>query len=193
MSRWIMVLALAGTAWSQAMVEHAAAAAGGSVGGVAGKKLSDSINKVMGKVDDTAKAAAADKSNKSKGSNSGALLQVGPGEPKGKDDSGVVPPPVPAHRAALVKPTPAPEPVAKPEPAPPAPPPPPPPEVTTDDLKKVVNGMPREEVLKLGAPASRVTMFDDGHMLEIFRYIAHDNDLGVVRLTDGAVSSIVIR
>ena len=33
------------------------------------------------------------------------------------------------------------------------------------DLKKVVAGMSREDVLKLGPPASRGTMFDDGHLL----------------------------
>jgi len=55
-------------------------------------------------------------------------------------------------------------PVAAPAPTPPAP------EVTVADLKSVANGMPRADVLKLGEPAARVTMVEDGHLLEIFRF-----------------------
>ena len=38
-----ILMGMAGLAWSQAMVEAAGAIAGGSVGGVAGKKVSDGI------------------------------------------------------------------------------------------------------------------------------------------------------
>ena len=58
--------------------------------------------------------------------------------------------------------------------------------MTADDLKKVAAGMPREELLKFGAPASRITMFDDGHLLEVFSYATKDASLGRVRLTDGS-------
>jgi hypothetical protein len=53
--------------------------------------------------------------------------------------------------------------------------------------------MNREDVLRLGPPASRITMFDDGHVVEVYRYQTGDNSLGVVRLTDGAVSSTQVR
>ena len=76
---------------------------------------------------------------------------------------------------------------------PPPPPPPPPPQVTAEDLKKVANGMSREDVLKLGAPVSRIMMEDDGHLLETFSYADKDASIGRVRLTDGVVSSVEIR
>jgi hypothetical protein len=72
-------------------------------------------------------------------------------------------------------------------------PPPPPPHVTTDDLKALTDGTSRGEVLKLGPPASRVTMYDDGHLVEIYRYQSRDTTLGVVRLSDGSVSNVQVR
>jgi hypothetical protein len=38
-----------------------------------------------------------------------------------------------------------------------------------------------------------VTMFDDGHLVEIYRYQDRDVTLGVVRLSDGSVSSVQVR
>jgi hypothetical protein len=45
-------------------------------------------------------------------------------------------------------------------------------------------------VLKLGVPAARITMYDDGHLVEIFRYMSRDTNIGIVRLSDGAVLSV---
>jgi hypothetical protein len=107
-----------------------------------------------------------------------------------------------AEKAATGKEAKAPPAVVKAEPLPAPqpviviaapPPPPPPPEVTADDLRRLTNGMGRLEVLKLGPPASRVTMVDTGHLLEIYRYANRDKSLGVVRLSDGVVSSIEVR
>jgi hypothetical protein len=53
--------------------------------------------------------------------------------------------------------------------------------------------MDRDEVLKLGAPASRITMFEDGHLIESYRYATRDTAFGHVRLTDGKVSCIELR
>jgi len=53
--------------------------------------------------------------------------------------------------------------------------------------------MNREDVLRLGPPAARITMFDDGHLVETYRYMTGDISLGVVHLTDGAVSSVQVR
>jgi hypothetical protein len=50
--------------------------------------------------------------------------------------------------------------------------------------------MTRGEVLQLGPPTARITMFDDGHLLEIYRYQAKDTTIGVVRLVDGSVSAV---
>jgi hypothetical protein len=177
------VAALAG---AQTMTEVGASAAGSSVGSAAGKKISDGINSIFGKVDkSTAKAAKSP-------SEDGALLEVGPATSKTKGES-VPPPPPPAgsHRITAPKPVAA-EPL--PEIVPPPPPPPPPaPQVTVEDLKKVTNGMSREDLLKLGAPASRITMSDDGHLLETFSYAAKDASIGRVKLINGAVSSVEFR
>lgn len=175
---------LSGCVCGQSLVEGAAAAAVGSAGGVAGKKVSDGMTKIFNKVDQQAAKAAESGKN-------APLLQVGPGVPKGIAESVPAPPP-PAHHAAIHKlATPAPEPAPAPvvEVAP-VPPPPPPPIVTAEDLKKVAIGMNREELLKFGAPSSRITMSEDDHLVEIYRYMQKEATLGVVRLTDGAVSSV---
>ena len=104
MKKWIAFVAFAGLLPAQALVEHAAAATGGSVGGVAGKKVSDGLSKIFEKVDTTTKKAAkSGESGKAKEVDSKGvpLLQVGPGSPKGRDTSGVVPPPPPARRAGV--------------------------------------------------------------------------------------------
>jgi hypothetical protein len=190
------------------MVETAAAAAGGSVGGVAGKKVSDSLTNIFEKVDKSAAKAAKSgetKGNSSaKGSSSPArkggdastdsntpLLEVGPGVPR--PDGSNVPPPPALRRASVRKAAPAQELPPPPIVAPPPPPAPPAPQMTADDLKHVTSGMQRNEVLKLGEPTSRISMFDEGHLLEIYRYQSSDSTLGVVRLTDGAVSTVLIR
>src|SRR5260370_22932849 len=62
MRELLLVILLGGSVWAQSLVEHAAAAGGGSVGGVAGKKVSDGITKIFNKVDkSTAKAAEGTK------------------------------------------------------------------------------------------------------------------------------------
>ena len=101
------------------------------------------------------------------------------------------PPPAAGHRATVAKPA-AFEPLPEIAPPPP-PPPPPPPQVTAEDLKKITNGTRREDLLKLGAPASRIMMSDDGHLVETFSYADKDISLGRVRLTDGVVSSVEVR
>ena len=68
---------------------------------------------------------------------------------------------------------------------------PPPPEMSANDLQKVTAGMSREQLLKLGPPAGRVTMDDDeGHLIEIYQYSANGEGLASVRLTDGTVSRV---
>lgn len=105
-------------------------------------------------------------------------------------------PPAPPTHAVVVSRTPPPAPRPEPaaEPAPVLPPPPPPPQVTAENLKSIAPGTAREDVLKLGAPASRITMFgDDGHLLEIYSYMTKGATFGVVRLSDGAVSKVELR
>lgn len=177
---------LAGAAWGQTMVEFGSAAAGGSVAGASGKKVSDGITSIFGKVNGTTdKAATAGKAPAAK---EPPALQVSPGVPK--DDGSGVPAP-PENHAAVRKAAPESSPVITvAEVAPVAPPPPPPPQMTAEELKQVAPGVSRDDLLKLGAPSARITMIDDGHLVEVYNYIAHGENLGRVRLTDGAVASV---
>ncbi len=192
-----LTMTLAGALCGQAIMDASAAAAGGVAGGASGKQVSDGVSGIFGKVaKQTAQAAGEVKPKTVAATQSiqpaaaAPTLEVGPGVPT----SGGVPlPPVVPHKMALAKPAPppVPEPVAIPEPLPP---PPPPPEMTSDDLKKVAAGMNREDLLKLGAPGSRIAMSDDGHLQETFHYYAHGGDsmIGTVRLVDGSVSIVQV-
>jgi hypothetical protein len=202
----ILVVLLTSAAWGQSMLEHAAAAGGGTVGGVAGKKVSDGITSIFGKVDkQTQKAAnstparssaaspAASPAAPSPNGNAAPLFEVGPGAPKQRIS---VPPPPPLRHAQKAAPVPVTRVISVPMVIPQVQqrdPDPVPIAVTPQELRSVSHGMSRSEVLKLGVPTARVLMFDDGHLIEIFRYQDHDNMLGVVRLTDGSVDSILVR
>jgi len=200
-------LGVAGLAWSQAITDAAGVIAGGSVGVGAGKKVSDGVSTVLQKTSATTtqaaktekvapvekppeRAAAKPSQRVGDGGGGGTQLQVGPGGVV-KDHS-LVPPPPPKKVAVVPPPPPLvpPTPVAL-QPVVVLPPPPPP--VTPEDLKTLASGTSRAEVLKLGAPSSRITMFDEGHLVEIFRYQTHETTFGVVRLSDGSVSSVQVR
>jgi hypothetical protein len=192
----ILVVLLGSFGWGQTLVESSAAAAGGAVGGVAGKKVSDGLTSIFEKLDkQTQKAAkattkAAPSAATAADSNT-PLLEVGPGVPKPRNS--VPPPPPPIHHAAVHKTpslplTPRPVPMAVPQIQPTQIT-----LVTSDELRTVTTGMTRGDVLKLGAPTAKITMYDDGHLLEIYRYLERDTNIGTVRLTDGSVSSVQLR
>jgi hypothetical protein len=65
-----------------------------------------------------------------------------------------------------------------------------PPAMTREKLQQVTVGMPRADVLKFGEPASRIAMFEDGHMIETFSYRADGERFGRLQLQDGAVAKI---
>ncbi len=224
-----LAVTMTGSVFAQTITEVGVAAAGGTVGGAAGKSLSDQLTNVFGKVDDHTKAAAKQDpakqaapkppanteqpSTEAKVTKPDAPAASAPATPKPaakpkparasvdraprekpQHISGGVPEPPPAPSRAVAISTPVPPPPAPPVPAPVvAPVPPPPPVVTAKDLETVAPGTPRADLLKLGTPASRITMFDDGHLLEIFNYAANNAMFGVVRLTDGEVSRVEIR
>ena len=185
----LVVTTLAGTVWGQTLTEFGAAAAGGSAAGASGKRVSDGITAVFGKVNGaTDKAAASGKpAAKPATASQQPALEVSPGVPK--DDSSGVPPPPESH-AAVHKAAPEPAPVITVAEVPPVAPPPPPPQMTAENLKQVAPGASREDLLKLGAPSARITMIDDGHLVEVYNYISHGENLGRVRLSDGAVASV---
>jgi len=181
---------LAGTAWGQAMTEFGAAAAGGTIGGAGGKKVSDGLTSIFGKIGaQTEKAAAADKPTAVDKTAKQPALEVSPGVPKASDNGDVPPPPGTRTVARKSAPSAPPPPIAPVEIAPVAPPPPPP-QMTAEDLKQITPGVSREDVLKLGVPSARITMYSDGHLVEVYNYTAHGDILGSVRLSDGAVASV---
>jgi hypothetical protein len=105
------------------------------------------------------------------------------------------PPPLARHTTGVARPVSKPV-AARSAPVVPAapPPPPPPPSVTLEDLQQVTTGMTRAEVLRIGEPSARITMFEDGGLLEIFSYYGRDpvygeKSLGTIRLNDGTVSN----
>jgi len=194
----VMVVLLGSIATAQSLVEHSAAAAGGAVGGVAGKKVSDGLTSIFEKVDKQAAKAAGEKAAKARRANE-PVFDVGPGVPhasasptSARSYNPNVPPPPPAARRRHAAPVAEAAEIAPPEPVVAPVPPPPPPVATAADLKNIKVGERRDAVVKLGFPAIHITMYDNGHLLESYRYITASSDVGVVRLTDGAVSSIQV-
>lgn len=194
--RCLLLLAcFTGIIQAQSMAEAAAAATGGVAGGVAGKQVSDGISAIFGKVDESAKKAAKGEPKPvakppvvQRSYTGTAMMDVGPGSPRGVPESvPPPPPPVGSHRKKGAAPA------SKVEPLTPLLPPPPEFAVTKDDLKKVYPGMQREDVLRLGPVSARITMFEEGHLVEMYRYQARDTTVGRVVLTDGAVSSVEVR
>ena len=231
----VVVFALAGVALGQGLTEYGAAAAGGTAGGAAGKKVSEGVSAIFGKVDQQAKDAAKGKppvkqqpvaqqpvadavpatagtgfataspgGAPASGTVHVAAAKARPVRSTARsatprvpvDDGSTVPAPPPApapvQRAAVVKAEVSAS-LRVVDITPPLPPPPPPPQMKLEDLKTVELGTRRDQLLKLGAPASRITMFDNGHLLEIYHYASREATIGVVRLNDGAVASVELR
>ena len=176
---------------AQVLTEVSAAAAGGLVGGAAGKPVSEGVASVFSKVDQLTKDAADDKNKGKEKAKSGPAVQIGPGQAAstGPSRGYSVPPPPPARNAVrfaasriqgpMLPPPPvvfSVEPVAEPVAVP---------SVTVASIQP---GMDRDEVRKIVSPAVHITMYDDGHLVEVYRYKE-----GVIRLSDGAVASVTRR
>jgi hypothetical protein len=212
-----LVMGLAGIAGAQTFTEYGAAAAGGVTGGAAGKNVSDGITAIFGKLDQ--QTASASKAGQPAQTQSKpvetraavpvvAVASVTPANSVSKSVStsssiartraaaaaGEVPDPpsvLKVQRARKAEP----QNVALATPVPmlamiPAPDLPPAPVATPDGLKAFAPGATREDILRLGAPTARISMFDDGHLTETYRYMAQDVTFGIVHLKDGVVSSI---
>jgi hypothetical protein len=141
----------------------------------------------------TAKAAA--KETKEEKDPQAEILKVAPGAPA-MDPGGVPLPPAPSAKRTA----PAPRPVAQfivpaevariSSWADVAPVLPPPPVMSPEDLRSVSLGTSRADVLKYGAPSSKLTMFEDGHLVEVYSYHQNGQKFGRLKLTDGVVSSV---
>jgi hypothetical protein len=193
-----LLLTVTGALSAQSMMETGALVGGATVGGVAGKKVSESITATFGKTRGiTEHAAVTPATTKPTGANPAAAsgnrtptLQVSPGFVKPEANN--VPPPPPPRRAqarpAPPRPVavpvvyqPEPEPVVEPRPA------------LDVDLTAIEAGTPRTDLLAQGDPSARITMFEDGHLVEIFSYRNATYPWGSVRLIDGAVAIVQVR
>lgn len=190
MRKFVIFAALAMAANGQSMLESGAVIAGTTIGSAAGKKVSDGINASLrktGKVLDTAAKTEAKPAKASPAASATPLLQVGAGVPKAEPNNVPPPPPrrVPVKRSkpreVSVPPVMS---AVRAEDAPPIP--------TSVDFAVIHNGMERDSVLALGHPSARITMYEDGHILEIYQYRGSQAS-GTVRLRDGAVWAVEAR
>jgi hypothetical protein len=187
---------------AQSLSEHAAAAAGATIGTAAGKPMSNAITKIFGQVDNDAKKAANQKADTKAQpktpapttNSSPAPVITSSDQPLGSHAPTNEPQrsPVSAPASNRRRTTTANEsavasvvivPIVVPEP--------PRKEPTTELLASVKVGATAGEVLSvLGPPESRVTIPDDGHLLEICQYWAKGKQLGTVRLDNGQVITV---
>ena len=191
----------------QSLTEHAAAAAGATIGTAAGKPLGTSLGKIFGDVDKTASAAATPKTAKpvvdksapakrapvapppettalapaaalpSKGSGDGAAGT-------GSDGS--------SHRSARRREVPVQSEAGVPTPIVPVAAEPVVKEPTAEEVARIQVGATTSELrAALGAPESMVSIpGDDGHLLEICQYWANGAPVGTIRLDNGRVVSV---
>lgn len=195
----LLCLAVSGPA--QTLIEHGLAASGGTVAGVAGKGISDGIDGIMRGLDAQAKKAAVKEPPKApketKPAPPSVKAQFAPSElPNPSSDGGGLA----RHTGALkaqrtgAEPAATVEAVAAPVNAIPAPKPVEMlPETSREALLQIAVGVSREDLIaKAGKPASQITMDEDGHLLEVYRYQARGESLATVRILDGAVSSVTV-
>jgi len=187
-------LFITASAFAQNLTEFGAVAAGSTVGGASGKAVSNGITAIFGKVDKQTANAAKDTKKKEKEPEAVAI-KVAPRSYQG--ETGGVPLPPPASGGRMAPPSlpvaqfTAPQEVTRITPlAEVAPVLPPPPMMSLEEFRTVSNGMARADVLKFGAPSSKITMFEDGHLVELYSYRQNGQKFGGIRLTDGVMSSI---
>ena len=195
----------------QSLTEHAAAAAGATMGTAAGKPLGTALGKVFGEVDKTTSKAAGPKTAKPepakpvavaapaaptkvaehpKGSAGGGGDVAGSGRSGGSSKSGSSRHasrgrelPVEAAPVAAISVAPI---IAQPTAEPIRK------EPTVEEVARIKVGATASELSTvLGAPESKVSIpGDDGHLLEICQYWAKGEPVGTVRLDNGRVVSV---
>jgi hypothetical protein len=188
------------TAQAQSLAEHAAAASGATIGTAAGKPLSNAITKIFGQTDTAAKKAATAPSVTKptakpepesaplvqavpqSGGGGGSLPAMGGGSAPSRH-GGFTPHRAEAELASINPPEPVPsyqEPPRK--------------EPTAEDFDTIQVGASEEQVVAaLGQPESKITIPDDGHLVQICQYWSNGKQIGTVRLDNGQVVTIESR
>jgi len=194
---------------AQSLSEHAAAAAGATVGTAAGKPLGTALGKIFGSMDQSTSKAAGTKVVKpappkaevtpsapvAAPTSSAPLFAGGDsgGSGGGSGGSGAT---ASSNRSARRRELPADaEPLAPIAPIVPVVPEPVVKEPSVDEIAAIqVGASSRDLEAALGPPESRVSIpDDDGHLLEICQYWAKGQPLGTVRLDNGRVVSVQTR
>jgi hypothetical protein len=173
-----LALCLPALGFSQAIVEHATAAGGGSVGATAGKAVSSGIDHVFRSVGkQTAKAASVQTAPASKQAATTSAPAVGPVRSYTSRPHKVEPfVPSPSYPGETVQAAAPEEPRIVP---------------TVEELEKITLGTTREELIsRLGKPSSRLSIPESGKLTELYHYAANGTHLGFVRLINGEVSTV---
>ena len=196
MRQIVLLLTITGAAFGQSMLESGAVMAGTAIGSAAGKKVSQGVNASLRKTGNILDAASKTNAKPAKASSTATaspipLLQVSAGVPKPEVNNVPLPPP-PKRRAAAPQPVRT-RTVSVPMVMSAVLPDAPPPQPLNVDLSGIARGMQRENVLALGTPSARITMYEDGHIVEIFQYRNQTLASGTVRLRDGSVATIEAR
>jgi hypothetical protein len=186
------------------MVDYAAAATGATAGVAAARPVSDSLTKIFGNTAAATSKAAHVEADKPSSERRLITLRADSRTPKApgnapanastKSPEAVAP--AGAEEAPMIESlfgAPAIPDTEIPKStfadAIPNPAPLPPPEMTTESFHNVAAGMSRTDLLRMGFPASKITMDEDGHLLEIYSYSQGGSRVGTVRLVDGAVAT----
>jgi outer membrane protein assembly factor BamE (lipoprotein component of BamABCDE complex) len=70
-------------------------------------------------------------------------------------------------------------------------PPAPPPPATPETIAAIQAGTSRDQLVSsLGTPSARISMFEDGRLVEIYRYSNSGSTVGAVRLANGSVETV---
>jgi hypothetical protein len=194
--------------FSQSLTEHAAAAAGATIGTAAGKPLGTALGKVFGEVDQTTSNAAGPKAAKPAPAQSAAVATpvaaptavehpvaasggrggeegFAGGTGRGGETASSVHH-ASRRRALPVEPAPVEAAPVVPVVAEPVKQP------SVEDIAGVKVGVTSSELREaLGAPESTVSIpGEDGHLLEIRQYWAKGEPVGTIRLDNGRVVSV---
>lgn len=201
------LIAASGTIYAQALSEHAAAAAGATIGTAAGKPIANAMSGIFNNVDATTTSAAqtgakatvvAPKSNPAASVNHGGnpgAFSPGFGGDGGSGASAAVGEvsgagassrsrrrsgPIAASAIPAVALAPIPEPVKEP---------------SLEEVAGVKVGTTEKDLFEaLGKPESHISVpDDDGRLRESCQYWAHGQHLGTIRLENGQVVKVEVR
>ncbi|MGJ5818708.1 hypothetical protein [Paludibaculum fermentans] len=188
--RMTLMAAAAVCCLGQAMVEHAAAAAVGTAGSVGGKAISNGLDKVFGRVAAAtkeaegqpepdvkvkAKAQAGAKSVDGSAGTSGAAAHARRTRvTRRKTAAADTSEPAAAYASARSYAAAAARVVATPQ-----------------EFAKLATGAPKSELAeRLGTASYKISVPEEGHLTEIYRYANHGVAVGTVRVVDGVVSEV---